>query len=176
MQNNLNLSQIGVIGLSQGGWIAPIVAKQSSDVAFIVNVVGTSVTAYEQLLFEENHNLRELGFLPGISNAISYVSTFILRLFAPKNFWNAIGDFDSLPYWLDVDIPTLVIYGSEDTNVPTKESKHRFETLNNENISVHVFVGSGHALQDPIGERDSIFREDALMGISRFIGSIGASQ
>lgn len=170
-QDDVIVSHIGVIGLSQGGWIAPIVATKSSDVTFIVNVVGTSVTAHQQLIYEENHNLRQMGFPPGISNALSYVSTFILRRFSQKDFWNAVGDFDPLPYWQDVSVPTLVMYGSEDTNVPTVASKKRFETLNKENITVQVYEGSGHALQDPSGQGDSMFREDALMSISRFIAS-----
>jgi pimeloyl-ACP methyl ester carboxylesterase len=127
------------------------------------------------LLYEENNNLREMGFLPGISNAISYVSTFVLRKFSQKDFWNAIGNFDPFPYWQDVNIPTLVMYGNEDTNVPTMQSKGRFESLDKDNITVRIYEGSGHALQDPIGQGDSIFREDALMDITEFIASIEAS-
>jgi dipeptidyl aminopeptidase/acylaminoacyl peptidase len=174
-QNNVMVSQIGVIGLSQGGWIAPIVATKSSDISFIIDVVGTSVTAHEQLLYEENNNLREMGFLPGISNAISYVSTFVLRNFSQKGFWNAIGNFDPLPYWQDVNIPTLVMYGNEDTNVPTMESKRRFELINQDNINVRIYEGSGHALEDPIEQGDSIFREEALIDITKFINSIETS-
>jgi dienelactone hydrolase len=168
-QKNVIVSHIGMIGLSQGGWIAPIVGSESSDVSFIVNVVGTSLTAHEQLLYEENNNLRAMGFLPGISNAIAYVSTFVLRTVTQQVFWNAVGDFDPLPYWQDVKIPTLVMYGSNDTNVPTMESKIRFELMNKENITVKIYEGSGHALQDPLGQGDSIFREDALVDITRFI-------
>jgi dienelactone hydrolase len=174
-QSNVTISQIGIIGMSQGGWIAPIVATKTSDISFIVDVVGTSVTTHEQLLYEENNNLREMGFLPGISNAISYVSTFVLRKFSQKDFWNAIGNFDPLPYWQDVNIPTLVMYGNEDTNVPTMRSKGRLESLDKDNITVRIYEGSGHALQDPIGQGDSIFREDALMDITEFIASIEAS-
>lgn len=174
-QNNVNVSQIGIIGLSQGGRIAPIVATKSSDVSFVVNVAGTSVIAHEQLLYEENNNLRKMGFLPGISNAISYLSTFILREFSQKGFWDAIGNFDPLPYWQEVNIPTLVMYGSEDTNMPVMESKHRLEALNKQNITVYIYEGSGHALQDPIRQGDSIFREEALIDMTRFIDSVEAS-
>lgn len=175
-QNHVGVSQIGIIGLSQGGRIAPIVATKSSEVSFVVNIVGASVTAHEQLLYEENNNLRDMGFVPGISNAISYLSTFILRKFSQKDFWDAIGNFDPLPYWQDVNIPTLVMYGSEDPNVPTIESKRRFEALNKQNIIVYIYEGSGHALQDPTGQGDSIFREEALVDITRFIDSVVASR
>ncbi len=68
-QQDVPLTEIGIVGMSQGGWIAPIVADRAGDVAFVVSMVGAMVTPGEQLLFEENHNLRQMGFLPGISNS-----------------------------------------------------------------------------------------------------------
>ena len=59
-QEEVALSRIGVIGMSQGGHIAPIVASESSDVAFLVNVVGGSVAMHEVVLYEEHYNLREM--------------------------------------------------------------------------------------------------------------------
>lgn len=168
-QPNVNGSQIGIVGMSQGGWIAPLVASKSSDISFVVNMVGTPVTTHEQLIYEENHNLRQMGFLPGVSNMISHISTFILRKFSQKDFWNAIGNYDPIPYWQRVKVPIMVMLGSEDTNVPTSRSKMIFEGLNKENITVHIYEGSGHALQDPPGRGDHIFRKEALEDITKFI-------
>lgn len=173
-QDTVDISQIGIIGMSQGGWIAPVVASQTSDVGFVIDVVGTSLPAYQQLVYEENHNLREMGFLPGISNLISYPSTFVLREITQKDFWDAVGNFDPLPYWREVDVPVLVLYGSEDTNVPSEASKAAFETLNKDNIEVRIYEGSGHALQDPPGTGDRIFREEALADITDFIHRVVA--
>ena len=78
-QNEIPVSQIGVVGMSQGGHIAPIVASESSEVAFLVNVVGGSVTMHEVVLYEENYNLRQLGLIPGLSNLMANPSTWILR-------------------------------------------------------------------------------------------------
>ncbi len=36
----VSISSIGVIGMSEGGRIAPIVATQSDELAFVVNMVG----------------------------------------------------------------------------------------------------------------------------------------
>lgn len=164
-------SSFGIIGMSQGGWIAPIVAAQY-ELSFVVNVVGASVTAFEQLTYEENYTLREMGFLPGISNLISYLTTFILIHVSQRAFWKTVGNFDPIPYWQAVNAPTFVMYGSDDTNVPTIESKKRFLALGKGNISVKIYEGSGHALQDPIGQGNRIFREEALEDICRFIKKI----
>ena len=168
-QSDLPLSAIGLIGMSQGGHIAPIVASTSDDLAFVVNVVGSSLPMHDGLLYEENHNLREVGFLPGISDAVARLSTLYLRKIAQPGFWNAIGNFDPLPFWKTLEAPALVLYGAEDTNVPSARSAERLRALQKPNIEVLVFEGSGHAIESPEGTGDSVFREDALQKIVDFI-------
>ena len=168
-QDDVPISYIGVIGMSQGGSVAPIVANKTTDVAFLVNMVGPAVTAHEQLLYEENYNLREIGFLPGISNILAFPSSFFLTKITQKEFWNAIGNFDPIPYWEKLATSSLVLYGQEDTNVPSEESAARLRSLNKSNIEVRIYEGSGHALQDPEGECNSIIRNDALRDILNFI-------
>lgn len=174
-QGMVKISMIGVIGMSQGGWIAPVAAGQSTDIEFIVNVVGTSLTSYDVLHYEESNNLREMGFLPGISDLIAYPSAFVLKHFTQKEFWDVVGNFDPLPYWKNVNVPVLTLYGSEDTNVPADASKARLESLNKDNIQVNIYEGSGHAIQDPSGKGDSIFRDETLMDIKRFIDFVAGS-
>jgi uncharacterized protein len=53
--------RIGLIGHSEGGVVAPLVATKSKDVAFIVMLAGTGVTG-EKLLIEQNQLvLRSVG-------------------------------------------------------------------------------------------------------------------
>ena len=171
-QDLVEVSKIGIIGMSQGGQISPLVAVQSPDVAFLIDVVGTSLNNYDVLHYEETNNLREMGFLPGISDLIAYPSTFVLRKFTQREFWNAVGNFDALPYWKELSIPTLVMYGGDDPNVPAETSKARLVALNKENITVNIYEGSEHALQDPPGMGNSQFRDEALMDIKNFIDSV----
>lgn len=166
-------TRIGIIGLSQGGWIAPVVADQSADLAFLVNVVGATVRPTEQLHYEENNNLRQIGFLPGVSNLLTYPSVLSITKFRQKSFWDANGDFDPLPYWSALAIPALVLYGSEDSNVPTERSAALLRSLENSNIDVRIYAGSGHALEDPVGQGNRIFRADALDAIVDFIFASG---
>lgn len=171
-QDKVAISRIGIAGMSQGGWIAPIVANQSSDVAFLVNFVGAAVTPQEQLRYEENHNLRQLGFLPGISNFVALMSTAYIKHVGQKEFWDAIGDFDPLPYWKQLTVDAFVLYGREDTNVPSAESAEKLRALKNPRVEVKMYDGSGHALADPVDLGDSIIREDALEDITDFIWSV----
>jgi dipeptidyl aminopeptidase/acylaminoacyl peptidase len=156
------ISEIGVLGASQGGQVAPIVATQSPDVAFVINVVGSAVPFHEALVYEESHNLREMGFLPGIANAVAPLSAWYIRNVAQKGFWDAIGNYDPLPYWAQVDVPALVLYGGIDTNTPSRASADNLNALGKPNLRVVIFHGSGHPLEDPEGAGDRLFREDAL--------------
>ncbi len=168
-QSHIPVTSVGVVGMSQGGHIAPLVASRSADVGWVVNVVGGSVTMHEVLVYEEIHNLREVGVLPGVSNVLAYGTSFLVRSVADRDFWNAIGNFDPLPYWNTVAVPSLVVYGEDDTNVPTEESARRLRALGNPNITVMVYSGSGHAIEDPEGQGDRLFRKDALDDIANFI-------
>lgn len=166
---------IGILGVSQGGVIASIVAAETSDLAFVINVVGHAVPTYDQLLYEENNNLRRMGFLPGFSNALAYLTIFVNRNIANRDFWLAVGNFDPLPYWREVDVPTLVLLGDQDTNVPSDQSRNRLNALNKGNIRVVVFEGSGHGLEAPDGIGGDYQREDALELIRDFIlGTVAA--
>jgi fermentation-respiration switch protein FrsA (DUF1100 family) len=49
-RKDVNPKQIGLIGHSEGGMVAPMVAAQSKDVAFIVLMAGTGLTG-EQILY-----------------------------------------------------------------------------------------------------------------------------
>jgi len=168
-QETVAISEIGVIGMSQGGWIAPIVASRSPDVAFLVSFVGAAVTPQQQLVYEENLNLRQMGFLPGISNVVAFMSTAYIKNVGQKEFWDAIEGFDPLPYWKQVTVETLVLYGRDDTNVPSADSAEILRELNNPRIKVRIYEGSGHALADPIELGDSIIRDDVLEDIREFM-------
>lgn len=54
--------RIGLVGLSQGGWVAPLAAARSRRVAFVVNVSGASVSYAEQSFHEMAATTREAGF------------------------------------------------------------------------------------------------------------------
>jgi dipeptidyl aminopeptidase/acylaminoacyl peptidase len=145
------ISNIGIVGVSQGGYIAPLVATRSDDISFIVNLVGASVPLHRALLYEESHNLRQMGLPPLLSKAVAYIS------------------FDPIAFWRQVKVPTLVLYGELDTNVPSQASAERPAALGNPNIRVTVFEGSGHALQDPGRPEGGRIRQDALQLMRDFI-------
>ena len=54
--------RIGTWGLSQGGWISPLAASRSSDIAFVVAVSAPVVTADVQMIFSSTNHLKANGY------------------------------------------------------------------------------------------------------------------
>lgn len=163
------VSSVGVLGVSQGGMLVPIVAARSPDLAFAISVVGGTIPMHDLLLYEEQHNLRQMGFLPGLSHGLAHVTSAVHRSVVSRDFWSAVGNFDPLPCWRKVDVPALALFGDQDTNVPSGRSRDRLDALGKENIRVVVFHGSGHGLEPPPGIGGDRVREDALELIRAFI-------
>ncbi len=53
--------KIGVWGLSQGGWLGPLAASRSANVAFVISVSGPGVSPGEQMIFYYANDLRSHG-------------------------------------------------------------------------------------------------------------------
>jgi pimeloyl-ACP methyl ester carboxylesterase len=58
---DVNPKQIGVWGLSQGGWLGPLAASRSRDIAFVIAVSGPGVSPAEQMVFYYANELRARG-------------------------------------------------------------------------------------------------------------------
>lgn len=77
-------------------------------------------------------------------------------------FLRHIGNFDPLPYWHDVSVPTLFLYGGRDQNVDVFKSADVIEEVlapTGLPYTLLLFGGNGHAL----------YREDAMDFMSRWI-------
>lgn len=61
-RNEIDRRRIGLWGLSQGGWLAPLAATRSPDIAFLIAISGGGVTPAEQELYDDEVKLRDRGF------------------------------------------------------------------------------------------------------------------
>jgi dienelactone hydrolase len=60
-RRDIDASRVGVWGLSQGGWLGPLAAARSADVAFVIAVSGPGVSPGEQMVFYYANQLRAEG-------------------------------------------------------------------------------------------------------------------
>jgi dipeptidyl aminopeptidase/acylaminoacyl peptidase len=168
-QKTFAYSQIGVMGFSQGGWIAPVAvveATESELISFVVSMSGPGVTTDEQLLYEETNNLAGYGTYHFIARLIAPIAVKVIK---KKDWWGMIGGFDPLPYWSKVNIPVFMAFGEKDKNVPVAESVRKIKALNKQNITTKIYPQLGHGLADPVTHR---IQETYLHDLVEFIGQI----
>jgi hypothetical protein len=143
-----------LLGISQGGWIAPLAASMDPGIAFVVDLCGSTVTPKQQLTYETRQTLRQQG-LPGVlADAVTPWAAWYPRR-VRGTWWGKNGDFDPIPYWRDCGRPSLIAYGLEDAhdNVPIDDVITRVETLQRDHpeldLTLKLYEGSGHALNEP---------------------------
>ncbi len=81
-------------------------------------------------------------------------------------FLRTMGNFDPMPYWREVQVPTLFLYGGRDQNVDVLKSAARIQeelTLEDLPYTLMLFRNNGHAL----------FRDDAMDFVARWVSDGG---
>ena len=141
-QAGFEASKVGLVGMSQGGWIAPVAAAEDQDIAFVVSMSGSTVKVDRQLLHEEIHNISEFTW-PFIARLLAPVTTKRIR---QMDHFRPISGFDPIPFWKRVDAPKFFAFGENDPNVPVEES---LEVLRTNSISarLEVYPDGGHAIR-----------------------------
>jgi dienelactone hydrolase len=117
-QPQVDADRTGLWGRSEGGWIAPIVASRSADVAYVVTVGAVGMGPARQTAWFWSNFLHHHG-----------VSGSLLRAF-PHTFTRfAVGagmfpeaDYDPLPVLERVRQPTLMLWSTDDFVHPPQES------------------------------------------------------
>ena len=61
----IDAERVGLWGISQGGWVAPLAATLSDRVAFLVLLASTGVTPAEQMRYAVAEQIRRAGFGDG---------------------------------------------------------------------------------------------------------------
>src|SRR4051812_23990175 len=61
----LDVERVGLWGISQGGWVAPLAATRSARIGFLVLLASTGVTPAEQMRYAVAEQIRRAGFDSG---------------------------------------------------------------------------------------------------------------
>lgn len=160
---NIDRARIGLFGNSQGGWIAPLAASRSRDVAFLISLSGPVST-----VGEENEFSRLAGADPGSLQGLTPAE--IEARF--KAFTGPHG-FDPVPVLRALSTPSLWIIGERDRSIPVALTLHNLEqlkTVAGRPITVHVMSAADHGMRDTT---TGAFR-DYWPGLERWMGTVTA--
>ena len=150
--------QIGLFGISQGGWLAPLVASRTSDVDFLILDVGPAVTVQEQELDRVEYSLHADEFSEDdVREALSYTKRVFAAAYTgegraelyalagevkAKGWVDYVGlvtsdedlegwrliRYDPAPLLKKTTIPLLALFGEFDVLVPPQENTGRMES------------------------------------------------
>ena len=88
-RDDIDSRQIGVLGGSQGGWLGPLMASRSDDVAFVISFSGPGVTPHEQNLYSFRNWLPATGIAE--EEWPTYVDNYT-RLYATVRHYLTTGE------------------------------------------------------------------------------------
>lgn len=90
-RKEINAKQIGVWGLSQGGWLGPLAASRSAEVAFVIAVSGPGVSPGEQMIVYYANELRRQGVPEGDVREASVVRRDIWNYMSSGNGYERVS-------------------------------------------------------------------------------------
>jgi dienelactone hydrolase len=169
-QPGVDPAKVGIWGLSEGGWVAPIAASRSKDIAFVVLVGANGLPPLRQQTWTVAAGLRKAGVSGSLVDRTEL------------NLYRAIADggmfpepyYDPEPTIAAVSQPVLGIWGTHDLLTPPVESPPVFaralEKGGNRKYTFHFFPDADHAAhQTPDG---GVTRLPALApGYADLVGS-----
>jgi alpha-beta hydrolase superfamily lysophospholipase len=156
-RNDIDASRIILLGHSEGGMIAPMVAAQNKDVSAIVLMAGNAYTGRRVMMFQNQDNLAQIPTLSAAQrDSIMKTVPAALDTLGLKNPW--IGFFmqhDPLKTARQVTQPVLILQGETDRQVTPEQADTllaTFRAAGNTNVTMKKFPATNHLfLADSIG-------------------------
>ncbi|MBN6054716.1 prolyl oligopeptidase family serine peptidase, partial [Nonomuraea sp. RK-328] len=144
-QPGVDPAKVGVWGLSEGGWVAPMAAARSRDVAFVVLVGANSQQPLVQQAWAVHAGLRAAGVS---GRLVDGTEPDLYRVLADGELFPE-PYYDPAPTIAAVRRPVLAVWGVHDLLTPARESSAGFaEALRrggNEHLTVRYFADADHA-------------------------------
>ena len=144
-QPGVDPAAVGVWGLSEGGWVAPLAASRSSDVAFVIVVGANAMTPIQQQIWNEASQLRRAGVKGSL---IDRAKHNFARWAADAGLF-AEAHYDAETVLRQVRQPLLGVWGTRDLQTPPGENPPLFagalELGGNSHYVFRFFDGADHA-------------------------------
>ncbi|MCP4158007.1 MAG: alpha/beta fold hydrolase, partial [bacterium] len=182
-RSEIAADKIGLWGFSQGGWLTPLAASKSRDVAFIIPVAGAGISVAEQDLYNIRNQMAAAGFSAKvIDSGLNFMkySYQLNRLDIPllDNVFPAIDFYyEPVPVLEAVTQPVLAIWGGSDSCVPPVTSAGIFDRVlrksGHDNFTLKIFPGADHGVR--VFRHDlpwAVYPDGYLDGMVRWVSEI----
>lgn len=138
--------RVGVYAESEGAWIAPVMAVDRPDIAFVVLVSAPVVPPRQQAAFAVDSYLRNTQVPQQVFRAIPRAVGMSL----PGGGFE-YADFDVAPYQRQMTQPVLVAYGTADASMPLVQGAEQIirdlAIAGNGAYTVRYYRGADHGIR-----------------------------
>ncbi len=152
--------RIGLVGHSEGGVIAPMVASADSRIRAVALLAGPSRIGRDVLLYQNRQAVDAMpGFTPVQRDSIMATLPARLDSLAAANRWYGFYlGYDPLPTARRLRSPVLVLQGATDRQVTADQAPELAAAIRaggNRDVTLRVVPGVNHLfLRDPEGTAD----------------------
>lgn len=136
-------AKVGLWGLSEGGWVAPLAASRSADVAFLITIGGSGLSPARTQAWNLNNRLSRNGVAPATARGL--VGAGMGMAVGLDQFPEA--GHDPVEALREVRQPVLAIWGELDMLVPPRESAEVFarELTASPSVTIKILPRGGHS-------------------------------
>ena len=144
--------RLAVVGYSEGGLIAPMVAAGDSSLAAIVTMAGPGVPGMEVARYQTEAAVAGDTSIAPAAREAEIAKQLADTLTVRERSYLSI---DPLAYARRVRCPALILHGGSDLHVPPRSAERLAWAMRdggNRDVTVRIFPGVSHSfLPDPIG-------------------------
>jgi dienelactone hydrolase len=148
----IDASRIALVGYSEGGLIAPMVASRDPRIAAIVSLDGTGVPGAELARYQIEQAVQGDASIAEADRE-KEIEKQLAEPMTPRE--TSILSIDPLAFASGVRCPALLVHGGSDRHVPVRSAERlaaAMRAAGNRDVTVRIFPGVSHAmLPDPIG-------------------------
>ena len=151
-QKGIDPMRIALVGYSEGGVIAPMVASKDPRIAAIVTLDGPGTSGADLALYQVTNAVMGDPSVPAAEKDKEIKKQLADEL-TPRE--RSVLSIDPIGYASKVRVPALVVHGGDDLHVPIRSAEriaNAMRSNGNKDVTVRIFPGVSHSmLPDPIG-------------------------
>ncbi len=149
-QPGVDPAAVGLLGLSEGGWVAPLAASRDPGTAFLVVVGANGVEPLRQQVWSEALKTESAGVRGSLVDA---ASSGVFRLVDSMGMFPE-ARHDPVPVLRSLTLPVLGVWGALDRSTPPVESvavfRAELDRAGNRHAVLRTIAGAEHSLRTTV--------------------------
>jgi uncharacterized protein len=154
-QAGIDPKRVMLVGYSEGGMIAPMIAAKDASIAAVIALAGPGVSGMEVAKYQVEQPILKDPGIPESDREREFTKQLADALKDLSPHERSFLKIDPVEYLGRVHCPALVIHGGADVIVPVRSAERIAVFMRaggNSDVTLRIFPGVSHSLlPDPIG-------------------------